>query len=209
MNASRCRHKGCTRPIFEEGRCVDHAPLLAPNILATQLGEARQRIRNLEAELRIAETEAATHGIHLTWRTDELLLDVVKLLNAGHEASGALVTAAADTGRISGSKSQPTPGGSTKLARRRVREFRHAIAEACTTFETVMENEWHRPRVDDGIPTVRCHNRACRARDVSVKAWREIRGGRRIYAEHCFSCGLELSGREGSTDGEGQNEPEG
>lgn len=187
-----CSYKACRRPVFEDAKCVEHAQLAAPSVLADQLNAARQEIRDMRAELRMIEAEAEAQGVRLTWRQDELIIWIVKLLETAREASETLTSASVDTGRISGTREQPSPGGSSRLARRRVQEFRTAITDACTAFETVMENDWQKPWVDDGIPTVRCRRSGCAAQDVNVKAWREVRGGRRIYAEHCVSCGNAL-----------------
>lgn len=186
MSRKTCAQRGCVKAPFEGSKCIDHADILSAPSLARQLAQARKDNSELRKKLAISGAES-----RLSERNHDLLVRLVANLLDGQDASGVLVSVGASESSSGDLRrtDQPSPGASTRLARRAVRELRTAIAEACDTFENAMEHDWKPPRVDDGVPRLRCNRRDCAARDVTVKAWRTIRGGRRIYVEHCATCG--------------------
>lgn len=195
MSRKSCAQKGCSRPPFEGGKCIDHAEILSAPSLARQLAQSREEVAVLRRRLAVAEAAVRAIDDDRLRRDWDVLERAAGAVLAASEASGALVSVGASDGS-SGSQlrrtDQPSPGGSTRLARKARRRLLDAITEACVEFESAMENDWRRPRVDD-VPMLRCGTRGCPSRDVNVKAYRTIRGGRRIYAEHCVSCGGRLT----------------
>lgn len=198
MSRKTCAQKGCSKSSFEGSKCIDHADILSAPSLARQLAQSRKEVAELRKKLAVADAES-----RLTERNHDLLVRLVANLLDGQDASGALVSVGASEGSSDLRRTdQPTPGGSTRLARRAVRDLRSGIEAACDSFETAMEHDWKPPRIDDGVPRLRCNRRDCAARDVTVKAWRTIRGGRRIYVEHCATCGGPMAlPEEGDGDG--------
>lgn len=177
----------------------------SPTALAIQLESAHQRITDLEASNRAYKarlavttgTAADPHAGDPSKSLQVLLERLAAALQLAGVAELAHATGAIHDGPPSRSlrdNERPIPGSGTNPPRARARELRSDILDALGRFEWASENGWFRkPNPDAAIPRVRCGVRECPARDVTVKAWRRIRGGRTIYNEKCSSCGTPYS----------------
>lgn len=173
----------------------------SPTALAIQLESAHQRITDLEASNRAYRarlevttgTAADPHAGDPAKSLQVLLERMAAALQLAGVAELAHAAGAIHDGpptRSLRDTERPMPGSGTNPPRARARELRSDILDALGRFEWASENGWFRkPNPDAAIPRVRCGVRACPARDLPVKAWRRIRGGRTIYTERCSSCG--------------------
>lgn len=164
---------------------------LNASALATQLENAHTKIADLEAELRSAR--ALDDHLHRDRTTDDpaLLTRVAAALLLANEAEKAIQANAIDTqGRVMRTQTSGfrSPGAGTYLARKHVKTLRKQMVEVVERFELAAEHGWQPPR-SEKVPTVRCRIRGCPAEGVTVPAWRRVRGGKRIDAERCQSCG--------------------
>lgn len=171
--------------------------------LAQQLENAQRKIADLESELRSAT--ALDEYLYRDRSTDDpaLLVRIAGALLLANEAEKAIQANAVDSqGRVM--RTQTTgfrsPGASTYQARKYVRSLRKQLVEVVERFERAAEHGWQPPR-SEKVPTVRCRIRGCPAEGVNVPAWRRVRGGKRIDAERCASCGTPYPDTPSTADG--------
>jgi len=177
------------KPAVPAGQKVDYT--LSASSLAQQLEKAHREIADLHTRL------SALKAVHtaLTGRNQHLLEDVAAaLLLAGQveTAYQSTPTDKAPTAHTPKKLEQPTPGGSTKQARRAVGKLRTELRDAVDEFHHQRDHFWAPPRVQDDIPRVRCRRNDCPALDIRVPAWKTVRG-RSIPTERCSSCGEPLT----------------
>lgn len=204
--AAPCGICGATRSTKRIGVfwfCRDHQVdySASPDALAAQLENAHREIAEQRAEIRtyasIPSIGANAKALHESGRRSEsdwaLLTRLASALLLAGVVQDAHSSSALHDGPATMSlreNSRPAPGSSTHPARKRANELRGEIRAALDRWDQAVDLRFGRPpKPGDEIPTVRCRVSQCPARDVSVKAWRRIRGGRTIYAERCSSCG--------------------
>lgn len=187
-----CAERGCRSGAEVGPHCERHA--MSAAALADQLKRANGRVGTLGRELAACRALLRTSQVG---RDDWDILDrVAGVLITAAAASGALTSSGGfdPTGRspkVRRRNDQPTPGAAQGAARASRRRLIAALVAACEAFDSEMENGWRRP--DDGVPRVSCYRQDCASRNLKVRAWRTIRGGRRVYAERCQSCGGPLA----------------
>lgn len=200
------RHKGPKKPpstkppatTTSRGEKIDTTA--SATALAHQLENRHQELNTLHARVRAYQarlnvrsgTEHRPHQHDPHGKAQEVLEHLASALLLADLAVEALSGTPLNerTGSGGSNFDRAVPGAGTNLARARARELRDAVTEALDRFDWSSENGWRRkPKEESTIPEVRCRTQACPARDVWVKAWRVIRGGRTIYHQVCSSCG--------------------
>lgn len=193
----RDRAKKAEEKKIEEGVKVDDADHVTirrqTELLVDDYNSAYRKLERIQGELKAHQ--ALLKHLSVTDRNGDsplnILEEVAETLIVAARGAHPLQAAALDPMKVRHSKLPPDPGASTRAARRAERRFHKHLRDAIDDYDASQQRSFlpdpNKP------PKVRCRNRDCPAEDNWVDAWRDIRGGRRIYVESCSSCKGPLS----------------
>lgn len=149
----------------------------ATGIIRYQLGNAKDRIAQLEAQIRGFKAELGKDP-------DELLVQIAHTLNLAELASDARQAQRYDESGIrQHARVQPIPGTATHNQRVAGRKLRRNLRRAVSEYESSASRNWPNPP-----DLVRCRNSECRRQDKRLEAW-DSEGPN----EYCQKCGYRLT----------------
>lgn len=158
-------------------------------LLVDDYNRTYQKLELIQGQLRAHQAllEALSVENRMGESPVSLLAEIAEALVVAHRAAHPLQGRALDPNRVTHSRTPPDPGSSTRAARRAQRELHRHLRDGILTYDAARQRDFHPD--PDAPPRVRCRSSNCPAADDRVSAWKQVRGGRRIYAEKCRSCG--------------------